>query len=182
MNIPIPAGAPTSVPNLPHPGTSTLLVGATGTGKTYCLRPLIAAGITPFVLTTEPGIESVLGDIPPDKLHWHYIPCAAVGWATLLAQGKRISTMSYEALSKAQDPDKRQYTQWLDVVTSCNQFICDRTGENFGDVATWGPDRAFIIDSLTGLNIMAMDTVRMKLKIESTSAPRIAQARKPQCR
>lgn len=44
--------------------SNIMLVGATGTGKTHCLRTLLDAGITPFIISTEPGIESSHGDIP----------------------------------------------------------------------------------------------------------------------
>ena len=41
-----------------------------------------------------------------------------------------------------------------------NDFTCDRCGESFGDVSTWNTDRAIVVDSLSGLNIMAMDLER----------------------
>lgn len=141
------------------PGTNTLLVGATGTGKTYSLRTFVEAGITPFILCTEPGIESTLGDLPPDKCHWHYIPPASPEWSDLLSSAQKINTLSYEALSKLGNIDKQKYVQFLDVLHTCNDFKCDRTGEAFGDVSTWGPNRVFVVDSLSGLNIMAMDLV-----------------------
>ena len=144
---------------MPTAGTKTLLVGPTGTGKTYAIRTFIEAGITPFVLSTEPGIASTLGDLPADKCHWHYIPPASVGWDTLLDSARKINTMSYDALAKLGNVNKGQFNQFLDVITSCNNFVCDRTGESFGDVATWGPDRVLVVDSLSGLNIMAMDLV-----------------------
>lgn len=140
-------------------GTNTMLIGATGTGKTYCLRTLIEAGITPFILTTEPGIESTLGDIPSEKLHWKYIAAANPEWGDLLDSAKKINTLSYTALSKLPDVNKQKYGQFLDVITTCNDFICDRDGKSYGDVSTWEQDRAFIVDSLSGLNIMAMNLV-----------------------
>ena len=139
--------------------SNTLLLGPTGTGKTYCLRTFIDAGVTPFILSTEPGIASTLGDLPPDKCHWHYIPPAKQSWSDLIDSARKINTLSFEALAKLSDVNKRKYSQFLDVLESCNNFICDRTGEEFGDVMSWGPDRAFIIDSLSGLNIMAMNLV-----------------------
>ena len=33
--------------------TNTLLVGSTGTGKTYCLRTFLDMGVTPFIISTE---------------------------------------------------------------------------------------------------------------------------------
>ena len=141
------------------PGTNTLLLGATGSGKTYSLRTFIDAGITPFILATEPGVESTLGDIPADKLHWHYIPPANISWAELADSAKKINQFDIKTLSGLSDINKRKYTQWMDILDQCANFVCQRTGEEFGDVTTWGPDRAFIVDSLSGLNVMAMNLV-----------------------
>jgi len=142
-----------------NPGTNTLLLGPTGTGKTFCLRTFIDAGVTPFILSTEPGIESTLGDLPVDSCHWHYIPPATQSWNDLLDSARKINTLSYEALAKMTDINKRKYGQFLEVITSCNNFVDDRTGTEFGDVMSWGADRAFVLDSLTGLNLMAMNLV-----------------------
>jgi hypothetical protein len=141
------------------PGTNTLLMGGTGSGKTYSIRTFLEAGVTPFVLATEPGIESTLGDIPEDQLHWHYIPPANIGWAELADSAKKINQFDLKTLSGLTDINKRKYNQFMEVIEQCNNFTCQRTGEKFGDVSSWGPDRAFIIDSLSGLNVMAMNLV-----------------------
>jgi hypothetical protein len=136
-----------------------LLLGATGTGKTYSIRTFLDAGITPFVLATEPGIESTLGDLPPEKCHWHYIAPAASSWEDMIDSAKKINMLDQKALAQMPGINKRKFTQFIDVLTTCNDFVCDRTGESFGDVSTWGPDRVLVIDSLSGLNIMAMNLV-----------------------
>lgn len=139
-----------------HSGFKVLLEGATGTGKTYSLRTLIDAGITPFIIATEPGIEANLGDIDPSLCHWHYIAPALPSFEKMLESAKKINTMSFEALTKT-TYDKKAYGQFMEVLTTCANFVCDRTGESFGCVDNWGTDRALVIDSLSGLNIMAMD-------------------------
>lgn len=153
----------TDFPTLPDfpakPGTNTFLIGGTGSGKTHCIRTFLERGITPFILATEPGIGSTLGDLPPDQCHWHYIAPAQVGWGDLIDSAKKINTLSYKALAEMSDVNKRKYAQFLDFLEACNNFTCDRTGESFGDVSTWGNDRAFVVDSLTGLSIMAMNLV-----------------------
>jgi predicted ATPase len=40
-----------------------MLLGASGSGKTYSIRTLLDAGLEVFVLFTEPGME-VLADCP----------------------------------------------------------------------------------------------------------------------
>lgn len=139
--------------------SNIMVIGATGSGKTYAIRTFLDAGITPFVLATEPGIEKSLGDIPEDKLHWQYIAPAQVSFDTLISSAKKINTLSYEALSKMGDMNKRDFSQFIEVLTACNDFTCDRTGESFGNVQDWGTDRVLVLDSLSGLNIMAMDLV-----------------------
>jgi len=156
------------------PGTNTLLLGATGTGKTYSIRTFLDRDIRPFIIATEPGIASTLGDLPAEKCHWHYIAPAHSDWDTLRMAAKRTNDMSFEALTKIGDPDKRKQAQFLDVITTCNDFVCDRTGEHFGDVATWGPDRALILDSLSGLNTMALNLVTGSKPVKSPGEWQIA--------
>ena len=145
---------------MPHSisGSKTLLVGATGSGKTHVIRTLIEAGITPFVLYTEPGMRT-LADLPDDAYHYHYIAPSTPTWNDLYDNAKKINTMSFKALTQLGDMDKKKYGQFLEVITTMNDFVCDRTGEHFGDVSLWNTDRAIVIDSLSGLNIMAMDMV-----------------------
>ena len=81
------------------PGTNTLLMGAPGTGKTHSIRTLVDAGLEVFVLFTEPGME-VLGDTDPDKVHWHYVPPADVGFDTFIKNAKAVNQFDAAALQK----------------------------------------------------------------------------------
>lgn len=139
-------------------GTNTLLQGPTGVGKTYAIRTLIDAGITPFVLSTEPGISASLGDVPPEKLHWHYIAPAMPGWSDMLETAKKINTMSFKALAST-NFSKAKYNQFYQVLANFASFSCDRDNKNYGSVDSWNTDRCIVVDSLSGLNIMAMDLV-----------------------
>lgn len=150
---------PSTSPTTQAPGTKTLLLGSSGTGKTHSIRTLVEAGLEVFVLSTEPGIESVLGDIPPEKLHWHYIPPASVGWAEMKDSAKKINSFDMKTLSGLTDINKRKYTQWADFLSQCADFVDQRTGESFGDVTEWDASRAFVVDSLSGLSIMGMNMV-----------------------
>lgn len=152
----------TSTENRPRneiPGPKVLLVGGPGSGKTYCIRTLLDAGVKKVaVVFTEPGMET-LGDIPADKLAWHYIRPATASWDTMISQSKKINQLSFDALTKLSDMDKRQYTQFIDLYTCLSNFIDDRTGEVLGPVDSWGTDHALVIDSLSGVNLMAMKLV-----------------------
>lgn len=138
------------------PGIKVMLMGATGTGKTHSIRTLVEAGLEVFVLFTEPGMET-LADIPSDKLHWHYIPPAAPDWADMVDSATKINTLSIEGLSKLGDINKRKYTQFIEVLTTLSNFVCDRTGQFYGAVDEWGEDRVLVVDSMSGLSVMAMN-------------------------
>lgn len=141
------------------PGVNELLVGATGTGKTYCLRTLIDAGLDVFVLATEPGVASSLGDLPKDRVHWHYVAPANPGLASLLDSARKVNQMSMKSLANLSDINKAKYGQFLDVLSTLANFTCDRTGQSYGSIESWGTDRVIVIDSLSGLNVMAMDLI-----------------------
>jgi len=142
------------------PGANVMLVGATGTGKTYSVRSLLDSGVKEvFILFTEPGME-VVGDISCDKgLHYHYIPPANAPWTAMIDSAKKINQFDQAALSKLTGINTKNYAQFIEVLQCCNNFTCDRCGKEFGDISSWGTDRAFVLDSLSGLNVMAMDLV-----------------------
>jgi hypothetical protein len=131
-------------------------MGDTGTGKTYSIRTLLEANITPFIIFTEPGMET-LGDVL-DQCHWRYIPAKTAGWSEMAEMFKKVNTLNFDLLSKTVDTNKKEYTGFLDVIAQCNNFI-DQEGEEFGDVAEFGTDRVLVIDSLSALNDMAMQLV-----------------------
>jgi len=45
----------------------------------------------------------------------------------------------------------------MEIFSALNDFTCDRTGKKYGDASKWGLDRVLVIDSLSGLSIMARD-------------------------
>lgn len=156
-----PAPASASVP-----GPKILLVGSTGSGKTHAVRTLLDAGLEVFCIFTEPGME-VLSDTDPTRLHWHYIPPAAPSWEAMLDSATKINTMSFESLTKQADINKRQYTEFLDLIRSLGNFPDDRTGKTFGPVDAFDSSRALVIDSLSGLNIMALNLVAGSKPVKS---------------
>lgn len=141
------------------PGPKILLLGGPGSGKTHSLRTLLDAGIEHIsIVFTEPGQE-VLGDVPADKLSYHYIRPATASWATMISQSKKINTLSFKALAELSDMDKRQYTQMIDLYECLSNFKDDRTGKHYGPVDEWPNSHALVIDSLSGMNAMAMKLV-----------------------
>jgi hypothetical protein len=141
----------------PYP--KILLLGSTGTGKTYSIRTLVTAGLTPLVIFTEPGME-VLSDIPCPKLHYHYVPPMTLSWADMADNVRKVNTLSFEQLTKLSDPKRNTYTEMQDFVGSMGNFTCDRCGEKLGAIDALDPTRfAVVNDSLSGINLMAMNTV-----------------------
>lgn len=135
-----------------------MLLGDTGTGKTTAIRTFIDCGITPFCLFTEPSFE-VLGELPADKLHWHYVPPVTDSLDTILDKATKVATMTFEALTKVYDANRGRDNKFLELVKSLNDFKCDRTGQSFGPVKNWGTDRVLVVDSLSGLGLMVMHMV-----------------------
>lgn len=156
------------------PGFKTLLVGATGSGKTHSIRTLIEQGITPFILFTENGM-GVVGDLPEDKIHWHYVKPAKADWSAMIDSAKKINTMGLDSLAKLSDINKSKHGQFIDLLTALSNFTDDRTGESFGPVDSWGTDRAIVIDSLSGVNLMAMNLVVGSKPVKSMADWGIAQ-------
>lgn len=132
-----------------------MLLGGPGSGKTHSIRTLAAAGVEVFILATE--YPDVLLDTDPKQVHWHYIEPGKADWATLEDNAQKINMLSNEALQKLPGINKEKYRQFFDVLSTCRNFVCDRTGEKFGDASTWDTSRALVIDSLSGLSIMARD-------------------------
>ena len=136
---------------------NTMLLGAVGSGKSYCLRTLVECGLEVFVLQTEPS--EVLDDLPKDKCHIHYVAPMKADWKAIRDMAKQINTLPYDSLLKVGDPNRSKHQQFIQVLNSIENFTDTRTGETFGDVTTWDESRVFVIDSLTGLSKMAMSLV-----------------------
>ena len=138
----------------PLPGIKVLLIGGSGAGKTYAIRTLLESGITPMCIFTENSFD-VLGDVPRDKLHWMYIPPSHDNVQSLIDVAKRISTMNADQLQKTHDISRAQTNQYMPLLQALMDFKCQRTGEAFGNVSSWGTDKCLVIDSLSGLTIAA---------------------------
>lgn len=149
---------------------SVLVFGEPGSGKTTSVVTLLQNGLEVFVIITEPnGLDSLLdacsrADVSLDKLHWCFIGPTSVSIAILKEQAEKINRFSFEDLTKMKgDPSKRTMEQWMKVLNTLENFKDDRTGRSYGNVGEWKTDRALVIDSLSGLNLMARDwTVGIK--------------------
>lgn len=142
-----------------------LLMGPAGTGKTHSIATLVESGIEVFYVGLENGLESLLGfwadkgKPVPDNLHWNIIDAPKASFEELASIASNVNTMSLESLAKLSDKNRTKYDQMIRIYQNFNNFKDQRTGKEFGAVETWGPERAIVIDGLTGLNAAAMANV-----------------------
>lgn len=162
-------------------GVNVLLEGPTGTGKTHSIGTLVDSGVEVYFLALESGIESLLGywtdrgkEIPPN-LHWNIFGSQTGGFDQLAAGAKQIGDMTQESLYKVQDFDRGRNNDFYRLLTTLSNFPDNRTGQSFGKVDSWGPNRALVIDGLTGLGHVAMSMVIGKKPLRSQTDWGIAQ-------
>ncbi len=147
------------------PGVNCLIEGPTGTGKTHSLGTIADSGVELFALFTESGLETLLGywtdrGLPiPGNVHWHAINRAAGSFDTMAQSAESINRLDLSSLAKMIDPNRTKHNQFVELLKSLADFPDDRTGQKFGAVDSWGPDKCLAMDSLSGLNPMAMSLV-----------------------
>lgn len=163
------------------PGVNVLLMGPAGTGKTYSIGTLVDAGLEVFYLGLEPGLEALLGYYTdkgkevPANLHWHFLAPAQASFSELLDAASKVNMLSLDSLAKMQDTNRQKHNQFIKLLTALNNFPDDRTGETFGPVNEWTPERVLVIDGMTGLNRAAMSLVIGGKPVRSQSDWGIAQ-------
>lgn len=161
---------------------NVLIEGPTGTGKTYSIGTLVDSGVETFYLSLGPDLESLIGyytdagrPVPPN-LHWHQLMPTQLGGFGALADGAAmIGSMNFEGLTKMQDFTRAQNNQFEKVLRVMNNFTDARTGTTYGAVDSWGPDRAIVIDGLTGLGVFALAMVVGKKPVKSQADWGVAQ-------
>lgn len=146
-------------------GPNCALMGAIGTGKTYCISTLIEAGYKVCCVFTEPGGEESLIDALnrksikwEGKLFWRYIAPSAPTWNAFRDISNMVHTMSYDDLSHLKAGLKKpEHFQFLTLVDACANFVDDNSGKRLGAIDLLPNNYAFVLDSLSGLNIMALE-------------------------
>lgn len=168
------------------PGFKVLNLGDSGSGKTHAIRTLLAVGIQPLVLATEPGMRSLspcdnpacgvckdTRQYPP--IPWAYITPTPGDIDTLIAQAELINSRDLAFLCAIKDTTRnKQYTQFVDVLKLIKNFV-DSTGKSWGPVHSWNTDRALVLDAWTSLTPMAMDMFCGKRPAYDKSDYQIAQ-------
>jgi hypothetical protein len=149
--------------NPQYPGFNVLLMGPSGTGKTYALKSLAATGLETFCLFLEPGLETLIGSYSdngekiPDNLHWHYIQPKSQGFDQLKKTSSDIGTYDLAGLTKMKDMKRSLNNQMTDMYTVLSDFPDQKTGKKFGPVDSWSNGCVLAVDSLSALIRMAFD-------------------------
>lgn len=157
----------------PRPGLiapKVLLMGAPGSGKTWAIVTMLLAGLEVFVLITEPnGLPNLLNACrqnmaPLDKLHYAYVPPMNATIDSLKDVAITINTMSYSAIADMKSGIVKDKSNGImKLLKMMENFHCDRTNLDFGSIFNFGYKRAFVLDSLSGLNMLAQqNTVGLK--------------------
>lgn len=148
---------------MPIQPPACLIMGPAGSGKTTSLVTAAKAGLEVFVLITEPtGVDSLLDawkreKVSIDLLHYCVVPPASPGWKAMMDLVIRANAMSYSDLANLKSGiAKEQMKQFPTLLKSLQNFYCDRTGKEFGDVTEWKDNRMFALDSLSGLSLISL--------------------------
>lgn len=146
-------------------GVNVLIEGPTGTGKTHSLGTLADAGVELFCLFTENALETLLGywtdrGLPvPSNVHWHVLKRPEGSFNVLAEGANTINTYTLDSLYKMVDANRAKHNQFVTLLRSLADFPDDRTGQKFGPVDSWGPNRCLALSTLTGINPIAMSLV-----------------------
>ena len=146
------------------PGVNVLLMGPAGTGKTHSIGTLVETGIEVFYFAFESGSESLRGYwtdrglVVPANLHITTVKSAVASWSDMADAAGYVNRLSYESLKKTTDPNRAKYNQFEQFLRTFNDVV-DDSGAHYGCIDTWGPERAIVIDGLTGLSNAAMKAV-----------------------
>lgn len=161
-------------------GVKVLLEGPTGTGKTRAIGPMVdwcAAQNPPiqvFALFVERGLETLLGywtdqNKPvPANLHWKDLILKPVNLAQMKEGAINVGKLTYDSITKLTDGSRSQNNPFEHLLIACMDFHDDRTGQKFGPVDAWGPDKVLLVDSLTEI---ANAASKMVIGSKPTMAP-----------
>ncbi len=154
---PLKSIGPTDIAS--DPGPNILLMGESGSGKTYSIRSLVSSGIEVRGIFTEPRYAP-LRDIPcSDGCHIATNFPTSGSWDTMLLQANNLTDHTWEQNVKMTDKKKRLHRSFISLIELMHNYKCLRCGEEFGDVSEWPNNVALVLDSLSGVSKMCMQMV-----------------------
>lgn len=146
-----------------YPGFNVIIMGPSGTGKTYSLKTLVATGLETFCVFTEPGLETLLGAYTdnnepiPSNLHYHYIQPKTLGFGHLKSQADQIGKFDLSGLGKMKDMNRSKNNQMTDLYDVLSDFPDQKDGKKYGSADSWTNGCVLVIDSVSGLVRMLFD-------------------------
>lgn len=155
-----PVQPPAGVPQVHIPerlGFKVLTLGGTGNGKTTAIKT-IAKRKKVFVLFAENGMAA-LADTDPQQVHWKYIPAAPADFRGQKNMAEMINRLDRKQIAAYDDPNRQKHKQFVEVFAALENLRCDRTGETFGPVEKLDQDWVFVLDSISGISVMAKQLV-----------------------
>lgn len=154
-----------------YPGFKTLLMGPTGSGKTFSIGTAVEAGLEVFYIALEPGLESLVGYFTdpkpfgmglsalPANFHYNYIKANTQKFDQMQKNAESIGKFDLSALTKMRDPNRAQNNQMVSVYKVLNAFIDQRDGKDYGPVDAFSQNSLVVIDGLSALSRIAMEMV-----------------------
>jgi hypothetical protein len=146
-----------------YPGFNVMLMGPSGTGKTYAINTLVETGLEVFCLFLEPGLETLVGVYAdnnkpiPKNLHWHYLQPKTQGFDQLRTTADMIGKFDLSGLGKMKDMHRSKNNQMTAMYEVLNDFDDQHTKVKYGPVDTWTNGAVLVIDSLSALVRIAFD-------------------------
>lgn len=143
------------------PGIKVMLMGASGTGKTFSIGTACDAGLKVIYFAYEQGAESLLGyyadrNLPiPSNLHICTVRPHSASFGEMADSIKVVNTLSFDAAIKYSDTQRGKYTQLESFLRSFNAIKSD-AGVELGSLIELAPDTLVVLDGLTGLCDAAM--------------------------
>jgi|SRR5579872_5608 len=159
--------------------SNVIIQGDIGTGKTRSLITLLPTYIDERgkehegvglervgVISMEPGGEATLGrnlcgapNAHSHVIHQKFIPAVDVPWETLAQYVELANRLPLKTLLETTDPQKNRYRQFVELYSTCADYVCDHCGESFGHIDGWTDKMAIGIDALTGLTRAAIQNL-----------------------
>lgn len=159
-------------------GPKICIMGLGGTGKTYSLGTLVDwAAKNDFevaVLFVEAGLETLLGYwkdrglLVPANLYYHQQSTQPVSLDAMTSMAEQVGRLSYKAITDLVDINRSSNNAFWKILSSCKDFVDDRTGKKLGPVDKFPPKRIFVVDSLTELGNAAF---KMQIGARPTASP-----------